>query len=393
MSREPEKGPTSSEPIAMRVRLIESPLVLAILVGFGVYLGLLFLSRVVWVLVIALLGLILAAAMMPIVRAMRRFAFPPGGWRVPKAAAVVIIYVLAALILGAIGYLVGGIIISELAAFAATAPEIAAGIAQQVEDLERAAGVPIPLPSPEDIAARVQAITLQLGVVVQNVVDLFVQFFILITLALFLIVESDRILLFWLNFFPPGQRERVQALTVGLGHKIGRWLLGQIAYATIVGVMIGLSSALLGLPYPALIALGTTIIELLPVVGPTLMVIPGFILGLTQSPLMAVVAAVVFFAIAQFGGNVLSPLIMGEAVKLSPTLIIIAVPFGLALYGAVGALIAIPVTVAIQVFTEDVFLPWLKRREGLPPDERPQLATEDDDAGGRGESGNRDDRQ
>ena len=79
------------------VRLTIFPLVLAILVGFGLFILLQLIERALWVLV--LLALVLAAARMPIVRVLRSIRLPPGGWRLPKALVVLRIYVSVAVLL------------------------------------------------------------------------------------------------------------------------------------------------------------------------------------------------------------------------------------------------------------------------------------------------------
>lgn len=370
------------------VRFGIRPLVLILIVGFGLWILLQLVQRALWVLVLVVLAIILAAALMPIVQVIRRARLPPGGWRVPKALAVIIVYATLAVLLVAITYFVGAVLLSELVAFISSLPQIAAQFAETLIEFERRTGVPVVTPAPEAIAGQLQELStralealLFAVTVAEGIIWFFFQLFIVLALALFLIVESERIVAFWVDLFPRPQREKVHALTLNIGSKVGYWILGQIAVATITGVLAGIGAALLGLPYPALLGLVTAILDLAPVLGPTLMVFPGFLLGLSQSILVALAAVVFFYALAEFDGSVLSPLITGRAVEISPTLIIIAVPIGLALYGAIGALIAIPTTAALQIVTHEVILPWLHEQQEVaesgdeaPPEESSERA-------------------
>jgi len=96
------------------------------------------------------------------------------------------------------------------------------------------------------------------------------------------------------------------------------------------------------------------------------MVIPGFLLGIAQLPLVALEAVVAFAIIAEVNASLLAPWIARWSVSLSPLIVVIAIPLGGALYGAVGALAAIPVIAAIQIFVVDVVIPWVHRVEGEP---------------------------
>jgi predicted PurR-regulated permease PerM len=361
------------------VRLAEQPLLLAVLAAFGLWVAARILERALWVLVLILVSAILAAAIAPLVDLLRRPTLPPNGWRLPKAVGVMLVYLAAAAVVGLMGYFLGGVFVSELQRFLEMLPSLVDHLAERYTALEDVPGIePGFLPTSEDLAAQAQGLAAGLLGLLQGLVaglvDGVFRLFIVLILTLFLIVESDRIFAFWLDLFPPRHRAKVRDVTGQIGYKVGWWLLGQVAVASIAGTLAGLAAWLLGLPYPLLIGVTTAILDLAPVLGTALMTIPAFILGLLQSPLMAVVAGLVFYGLSQLDGNVLSPLITGRAVKLSPTLVIIATPFGLALYGPLGALIAIPVTAALQVVASEVLLPWLRaRQERDVPEDRPAL--------------------
>lgn len=168
---------------------------------------------------------------------------------------------------------------------------------------------------------------------------------------------------FLIGLFPPSQRPMVRAVSARIGDRVGRWVLGQVAVAVISGVLAGIAAVLLGLPYPVLIAVATALLAMAPAVGPGATAVPVFFLGLAHSPLFGIIASVVFLAPAQFDGHVVWPLVTGKAVELSTSLIIMAAALGLAFYGAVGVLIAVPVAVAIKVICQEVFLPWLWEKQ------------------------------
>ena len=84
------------------------------------------------------------------------------------------------------------------------------------------------------------------------------------------------------------------------------------------------------------------------------------LLALTQSPLTAVIALVVFLGYQQLENNVISPAIVGSAVNLTPPTTMLAALVGGAAAGVPGALVATPLLGAAKAL-------YLDQRGELPP--------------------------
>ncbi len=353
----------------LHVHLAERPLALAILIGFGLWVLLQLVEQTLWVWMVVLLGLILAAAMKPLVDWARKPALPPGGWHLPTGLAVLIVYLLIAATVVGGGYVVGGLVVDELIAFSRQVPSLGAPAPRAIRELAHSLRLPPSLiPSEAELASQLRGIGASTVGIAANIIPSFVtfvvRFFIVLTLAAFVVVEWDDALRFFVNLFPSARQGTVSNVLSQSSRAIGHWVLGALAESTIVGLLGGVAAAALGLPFPVMIGIVTGLVELLPMVGPMLMMVPVFLLGLLQSPVVAVAAATAFFGIAQLDASFLAPTIARWSVKLSPLIAIIAIPLGVALYGAVGALIAIPVAAALQILVVQVILPWLKHIEG-----------------------------
>ncbi|MGH9275151.1 MAG: AI-2E family transporter, partial [Acidimicrobiales bacterium] len=86
----------------------------------------------------------------------------------------------------------------------------------------------------------------------------------------------------------------------------------------------------------------------------------------TESPLTAVIAAVVFLGYQQFENNVIGPAVVGTAVNLSPPVTMLAALVGGAAAGVPGALVATPLMGAAKAL-------YLDRRGLLPARREPAL--------------------
>ena len=90
------------------------------------------------------------------------------------------------------------------------------------------------------------------------------------------------------------------------------------------------------------------VMELVPFIGPVLGAIPPVVVALFENPLTALWVVLLFIALQQLEGHIVAPQIFGHALRINPLLVIIALLFGDAIYGIVGALMALPVAAVLR---------------------------------------------
>jgi predicted PurR-regulated permease PerM len=152
------------------------------------------------------------------------------------------------------------------------------------------------------------------------------------------------------------------------GYWYGKFLIGVIA-----GLTTFVTMKLLGLPYAAALSLFVGITDLIPNIGATLGTIPVVIVGLLEEPWKGVVAGAVLIVYQQVENNLITPRIFKETVEIHPFLSVVTVIVFTSLFGIVGALIAVPVTKAIEILIGA----W---REGRAPTLEPPLPEPGDQA-------------
>lgn len=133
-----------------------------------------------------------------------------------------------------------------------------------------------------------------------------------------------------------------------LGTVVAEYVRGQIIVGAVFGVLIGISMALLGLPYPALLGLIAGIMELVPSIGPILAGVLPVGIALAQPFPHVVWVLLTFIAAQQVESNFLVPRISGGMVGLHPLTVILAVFAGWTVAGFGGALIAVPAVAAAR---------------------------------------------
>lgn len=160
---------------------------------------------------------------------------------------------------------------------------------------------------------------------------------------------------------------------------VGGYVRGQLLISVVLGVMVWIGLSLVGVPLATAIAFIAALFNLVPYLGPVIGAVPAVLLGLTVSPLTAVLAIVVFIVANQLEANLLSPMILSRSTNLHPVTVLLAIMTGLSLYGLVGALVAVPIVALFKVLLEDYVLRRPEFASVPPPTLDPQNDEPDDE--------------
>jgi len=145
-------------------------------------------------------------------------------------------------------------------------------------------------------------------------------------------------------------------VTLGL---IGKMLQSFIVGNLLIGLLIsGVSVAIFGLlhvPFFYFIGFLSGFLSLVPYLGVVLAMVPPILVGLGQlepGELLVVVFCVV--GLHLFALNVLYPKLLGSRLKINPLAVTLALLFWGAVWGAIGLVLAIPITGAIKIVFDHV---------------------------------------
>ncbi len=150
------------------------------------------------------------------------------------------------------------------------------------------------------------------------------------------------------------KRERYLQVADRIIQTTSRYMLGNVAISLICATVYGVTAVILGLPYPLALAVIAGVLDLIPNLGAT---IAGLIIGLValSVSLDALIAfAIVIVVYQQIENYVLQPTIIGKAARISGFTVLASVlAFG-ALFGLIGAIIAVPIAAGVQIVIEEL---------------------------------------
>ncbi|MCX4751390.1 AI-2E family transporter [Kitasatospora sp. NBC_01287] len=182
------------------------------------------------------------------------------------------------------------------------------------------------------------------------------------TLTLYFLAGLPAIKSYGYRFVPASRRERVVDLVEEVVVRTGRFMLANLATSGIAGLATFGWLEGWGVPYPALLGVFVALMDLVPVVGSTIGGVVVSLVALVVSFPVALATAAFYIVFRLAEDYLIMPRAMKYAVAVHPVVTVLAVLAGGALLGLVGALVAVPVAVAVGLVLDEVVFPRLERR-------------------------------
>ncbi len=297
--------------------------------------GVYFLYQIADILVLFLFALIISIMLNPAVSLVRRL-------RIPRSVAVIAIYFGFFGILSFAIYLGVPGLADEVSEFYYSVPEYFERISPVmqklgVEALESADSfLELLRDSSDAIAAGVfNALIVIFG-------GLFSAIFV-ITMAIFLSLEGNVVEKTIGKLAPAEKRTQALSLWKRARNQVSNWFLGRVLAGLFVGVLSYIVFYLFDVNYALLFALIAGLFNFIPYIGPVVSGGIFFVIISLTSLEKAVFVLIAFGIIQTIESSVITPLLSRRFMGVSPVLVLIAIVIGGALWGALGAFLAIPI--------------------------------------------------
>lgn len=326
---------------------------LGALLAYAIYLGI---RNAASILVLIFIAGFLAIGLNPAVSRLRR-------WGLPHGAAVAIVA------LTVVGLLAGGLI-ALIPPLVTQTNELIHNVPGYIERLQRNETINDLVERyqiTEKVSSALNAGTVgnAVGGVVGGAKLVFGTIFNLLTvlvLTIYFMAAFDRLREGALLLVSASRRERVRLLTDEILTKVGAYMVGALAIAVLAGASSFVLALILGLAYPFALAVVVAICDLIPQIGATLGAVIVSLVGFASSLTDGIACAIFFIVYQQIENYLIYPSVMRRSVKVSDVAAIVAALLGVALFGVVGALVAIPMVAALQLIMREVVVPSQEAR-------------------------------
>jgi len=149
--------------------------------------------------------------------------------------------------------------------------------------------------------------------------------------------------------------------TLKIMNDIEHNLTGYLSIVTVINVAVGLCGGAAawaaGLPDPVAWAVLAFLLNFIPYIGALIMEVALFMVGLVTFPTLthALIAPLLFLALATLEGHFVTPSIMGRTLTLNPLTVFLSLVFWTWLWGPVGAFLAVPLLIMALVVIDHLF--------------------------------------
>ena len=274
--------------------------------------------------------------------------------RIPRALAVVFVYIVIFGILGLLFYLIVPLFVPEIQQFS----QFFGQYFEKVSPPLRGLG----LQAFENLDSFMTSLGDNLGKMASNIFSAIFAIFggllstlFILSIAIFISLEEKLIERSLKFFVSPKYESFVFSLWERCQKKISGWFLVKILGCVFVGVLSYLAFLVFNVKYPLGLALFAGISNFIPVVGPLITGIFLFIIVALDSFARAIFALIAFIIVQQIEGNVFTPILSKKFIGLSPLLVLIALAIGGKLWGIMGAILAIPLAGILFEFIKEFF--------------------------------------
>ncbi len=291
--------------------------------------------------------------------------------RIPPGLALALVVVLLLGGLGLLFWLRGPAIASEFDELRDGVPRAADAVKGRLQQSEWGQRMLDELPSVRDVIPDAQSAMSKASGVVSRTFSAFTTLAVILFLGIAFAASPRSYVTGLLALVPATQVPRLREVLEQVERTLWWWLLGRLLSMTVVGVATGLGLWLLGIPLAVMLAVVAALLTFIPNIGPVLAALPAVLLGLAQSPRLALYVVLLYIGVQAVETYVLGPVIDKRTVALPPAVTVIAQLLLVMVAGIIGAALAAPIAAVLIVVVAMLYVhDVLHRRDiALPGDQ------------------------
>lgn len=177
-------------------------------------------------------------------------------------------------------------------------------------------------------------------------------------LLVYFLLASGNLLLRKLVQATPRLPDKIR--TIEIAHSLQREISAYFATVTLINIGLGMATAatlwLLGMPVPLALGVMAALLNFIPYLGPmlTIVAIAGVAIVTFDTPMSIFLPPAVYLLLHIIEGQLIVPYVLGRRMAVNPVILFLWVLVFTWLWGAPGAVIALPVLVAVRICAERI---------------------------------------
>lgn len=184
-----------------------------------------------------------------------------------------------------------------------------------------------------------------------------VMVFLAICMILFyLLADKKAIKAYFLKLFPENIKHKADVISDNISQKVGGYIIAQVATMVAIGLITALGLMILRVEYPLLLGLITGVLDIVPVIGPTIALLICIVMAYHSGPWMILFVIVMFLVAQQLANNFVRPVVFGRFLDLHPLIIIFSLLVTAQFLGVWGVILAPALAAMVVVLFDELYI-------------------------------------
>lgn len=302
------------------------------------------------VFILVVVSLMLATALAPFVEWLMNRGLSRG-------RAVAIVSILLILVIAGLGFIVVPSVIEQSRSFADRFPGLRADFSAMLREREQYEFADqVDRFKFSDVVERDQVVNTS-----RRALGILISMLTVIVLTIYILIDARRIERFFFFSMPDSSHEHINNLLPALRTTVGGYLRGQLLTSGFITVFTFFVLFSLGVEGALGLAVLAGIVDVIPLIGAFIAVIPASLAALAVSPTAGIICLVLLMLYQQVEDRILVPRVYGSTLRLPAIAVFLAVIIGAKLMGILGVILALPAASAIRV----LLMYWNGVRQGI----------------------------
>jgi len=160
----------------------------------------------------------------------------------------------------------------------------------------------------------------------------------------------------FVEFFPLEIKEKTKSIVREISVKVGGYVIGQILSNITIWIMVSVLLFLFGVDYPIILGFIAGLLDIVPVLGPTVALLFIILASYHLGILKMVFICLLFLVIQQISNSFFKPIIFGKFLDLHPLVILLAIFVCAQLFGVLGVILAPAIAATVCILVDELYL-------------------------------------
>lgn len=167
----------------------------------------------------------------------------------------------------------------------------------------------------------------------------------------------------FIEFFPEKIKAKAEDIINKIAAKVGGYVIATIISCTAIWLLIALILAVLRVEFSFSLGLIAGVLDIIPVVGPTIALTLIVLTAFKKGLIIVAVAIILFLGVQQLSNNVIRPIVFGKFMELHPLVIIAALLIGGKFGGLIGLIFAPAIAAIVTVLIDEIYLKTINKKK------------------------------